>query len=428
MHSSFYVFNNVLVSFFKKDCTYLTSCFIEYYDIRNVEDSMKLFSTRNAIIGEVIAIVLLVVIILGRMEVDNENDGLDVASSSIQGEVEYETEEGNSEFAVESTNETEESEGEGQDENTKKDYIKWVDFDVSYQAMDEAYQCDVESYGKDVKINWVELLAYLATKYGGDFSKYKSKDLNALVEKLQNKETTMQELTKDMKYYSYYFDSYNAILGGFVGEYEVETLQEEGTVAKVWEKKYGLKAFLPIAKNFPYSDFDDFGVSRSYGYKRKHLGHDMMGQVGTPIVAVESGYVEAIGWNQYGGWRIGIRSFDKKRYYYYAHLRKNFPYNKDLKEGSVVTAGDVIGYLGRTGYSKTENKNNIDQSHLHFGMQIIFDESQKEGNNEIWIDCYNIIRFLYRNRSETVKNSETKEWYRIYDLKDPCVTQYLESK
>ena len=38
----------------------------------------------------------------------------------------------------------------------------------------------------------------------------------------------------------------------------------------------------------------------------------MMGQVGTPVIAVESGYVEALGWNQYGGWRIGIRSFDKK--------------------------------------------------------------------------------------------------------------------
>lgn len=37
----------------------------------------------------------------------------------------------------------------------------------------------------------------------------------------------------------------------------------------------------------------------------------MMGQTGTPVVAVESGYVEAIGWNQYGGWRLGIRSFDK---------------------------------------------------------------------------------------------------------------------
>ena len=75
----------------------------------------------------------------------------------------------------------------------------------------------------------------------------------------------------------------------------------------------------------------------------------MMGQVGTPVIAVESGYVEALGWNQYGGWRIGIRSFDKKRYYYYAHLRQNYPYQSNLKEGSIVTAGDVIGYLGRTG-------------------------------------------------------------------------------
>ena len=81
--------------------------------------------------------------------------------------------------------------------------------------------------------------------------------------------------------------------------------------------------------------------------------------IGTPIIAVESGYVEAIGWNQYGGWRIGIRSFDGKRYYYYAHLRQNYPYREQLKEGDVVTAGDVIGYMGHTGYSTKENVNNI---------------------------------------------------------------------
>lgn len=147
----------------------------------------------------------------------------------------------------------------------------------------------------------------------------------------------------------------------------------------------------------------------------------MMGQVGTPVIAVESGYVEAIGWNQYGGWRLGIRSFDGKRYYYYAHLRKNYPYHKSLKQGSIITAGDVIGYLGRTGYSRTENTNNIDEAHLHFGLQLIFDESQKEGNNEIWVDCYELTKFLSMNRSETLKNQETKEYDRIYDMKDPDI-------
>ena len=193
---------------------------------------------------------------------------------------------------------------------------------------------------------------------------------------------------------------------------------------KVWVTKYGLKAFLPLAKNFPYSHYDDFGVSRSYGYRRRHLGHDMMGQTGTPVIAVESGRVEALGWNQYGGWRIGIRSFDGKRYYYYAHLRKDYPYQSNLKEGSLVTAGDVIGYLGHTGYSSTENTNNIAEPHLHFGLQLIFDESQKEGNNEIWIDCYELIRFLAINRSETVKKDGTKEWTRVYEMKDSSLEQF----
>jgi murein DD-endopeptidase MepM/ murein hydrolase activator NlpD len=118
---------------------------------------------------------------------------------------------------------------------------------------------------------------------------------------------------------------------------------------------------------------------------------------------VECGVVEALGWNRYGGWRIGIRSLDNKRYYYYAHLKKNTPYAAGIAEGVKVKAGDVIGYLGNTGYSQTENQANIKRPHLHFGMQIIFDESQKDGRNQIWIDTYNIVRFLEINRMEVVK-------------------------
>lgn len=156
------------------------------------------------------------------------------------------------------------------------------------------------------------------------------------------------------------------------------------------------------------------------------MGHDMMGQVGTPVIAVESGYVAELGWNQYGGWRIGINSFDGKRYYYYAHLRQNRPYASGLEKGSVVQAGDVIGYMGRTGYSTKENVNNIDQYHLHFGIQLIFDESQREGNNQIWIDVYPLVRFLYQNQSETVRNDQTKEWSRVGGYRDPVVEKYKD--
>jgi peptidoglycan LD-endopeptidase LytH len=311
---------------------------------------------------------------------------------------------------------------------SEKKIIKWVDFNATYSALDKAYCYDVESQKEGIKLNWIELLAYVAAKSGGEFTSRAGKDLEDAVEKIKSKKETIETLSKDLKYYNYYLEVYTAILGGLIGEYEIEEISESNPEEKVWVKKYGLKAFSPIAKGFEYFDYDDFGVSRTYGFARNHLGHDMMGQVGTPVIAVESGYVEALGWNQYGGWRIGIRSFDKKRYYYYAHLRKNFPFNKSLKEGSVVQAGDVIGYMGRTGYSATENTNNIKTSHLHFGLQLIFDESQKECNNEIWIDCYSLIKLLYKNRCETEKDIPTKEWHRIYKIKDPKAEEYLKSQ
>lgn len=306
-------------------------------------------------------------------------------------------------------------------QNPEKDFIKWVDFKVTSEAMNDAYQYDLKSHGTDTPLDWVCLLAILGVKYGGDFKSYKSSDLDTIAEKLLNKESTLEQMTADMKYYNYYNEAYHAVLGGMVGDYKLPGSDSE-------EMQYGLKAFSPIAKGFPYTDYDDFGSSRSFGYRRQHLGHDMMGQIGTPIIAVESGYVECLGWNRYGGWRIGIRSFDQKRYYYYAHLRQNFPYNKLLKEGSTVTAGDVIGYMGHTGYSTTENVNNIEVVHLHWGLELIFDESQKESNNEIWIDCYELTKFLYQNRSETVKDEATKEWHRVYQMKDPAVENAGEFK
>lgn len=303
-------------------------------------------------------------------------------------------------------------------------YIKWVDYNVPYEAMEKALSMDVKSHNKPVQLHWVEMLAYLATRYGGNFKKYKAKDLDELAEKL-NQGQTMEQLTASMKHYTYFYEAYNAILGNFVGEYDVQVKDPDNSEKKIWEKKYGLKAFSPIAKGYSFSHYDDFGNSRSFGFARKHLGNDLMGSIGTPIVAVESGIVEVMGWNMYGGWRIGIRSFDQKRYYYYAHLRKDRPFHADLYEGKVVKAGDIIGYLGMTGYSTRENVNNITTPHLHFGMQLIFDESQKESNNEIWIDVYDIVNLLQKNRSAVTKDEETRDFYRTYDTIEPDMNYHF---
>lgn len=285
-------------------------------------------------------------------------------------------------------------------EEAQKDFIKWVDFDVPESVLEKALEADATSHEEGNPVNWIDLLAYLAAKYGGDFKLYKQADFDGAVEKL----CAGEDLSATPGY-AYYREAYGAVLGGLVGEYQLEG--DEG-----WETHYGLKGYSPIAETFPYNDYDDFGVGRDYGYRRRHLGHDLMAAVGTPVIAVESGTVEALGWNQYGGWRIGIRSFDGLRYHYYAHLRQNRPYAEGLEVGDTVMAGEVIGYVGRTGYSATENVNGIEQSHLHYGLQIIFDESQKEGNGEIWVDVYAICQLLRKHQSTVQRDDATKEWSR----------------
>lgn len=297
-------------------------------------------------------------------------------------------------------------------ENEKKSkYIKWIDFNVTCSALEDALSADVSSYGSENHIDWVELLAYLASESGGNFASYRSSDTKKAVESLSGG-TSFGELAKNERLYNYYLEAYGAVLGGMVGEYTEVRPSSDGN--NVCSQKYGLRIFSPIAAGYSYTHYDDFGASRSYGYKRSHLGHDLLGSIGTPIIAVESGYVECAGWNQYGGWRIGIRSFDGLRYYYYAHLRKGHPFC-DIYEGKIVNAGEVIGYLGMTGYSAKEDTNNIDIPHLHYGLQIIFDPSQKDGTNQIWIDMYAITNFLSNKRAEVYSDAKAKEKYsKIY--------------
>lgn len=261
--------------------------------------------------------------------------------------------------------------------------------------MKKSLELDIKSQDGSVKLNWIELLAYLGTKYGGNFKKYKAKDLDEVSEKILSGET-IENLILNEKLFDYYMEAYTAVLGEFVGEHQVKVKDPTNPEQNIAKNVYGLKVFSPIARGYGFSHYDDFGDSRTFGFKRRHLGNDLMGGIGTPIVAVESGYVEVMGWNYYGGWRVGIRSFDKKRYYYYAHLRKGKPFHQDLFEGKIVRAGDVIGYLGMTGYSRKEDTNNIKVPHLHFGLQLIFDESQKDGVNQIWIDVYDIVELLRR--------------------------------
>lgn len=308
-------------------------------------------------------------------------------------------------------------------QQSEKNYIKWFEMNVSLKALEDAMALDIETYDMLYHISWTDALAYLACKNGNNFSHYKSSDIKAMQEKLGDI-YTIDDLMKDNKYYSFYKEAFSAAFGGILGEYEKQA--PDGNGGKKLVSGYGLIAYSPIAEGFSYSHYDDFGNSRSYGYRRQHLGNDLMGYVGTPIVAVEGGTVEAIGWNQYGGWRLGIRSFDGKRSYYYAHLRKGSPYAEEIELGTQVKAGQVIGYMGMTGYSTKSDVNGMSVPHLHLGLQLIFDESQKEGTNQIWLDVYNLVKLLSKNRASVTKDSETGEYRRKYDIITPSYPDSLQ--
>lgn len=290
--------------------------------------------------------------------------------------------------------------------------LKWVDFQVTAAAMADALACDEASRETEYPMDWIDLLAYLGVRYGGDFSRYRKEHLNALAEKLRGGES-MESLTADMKYFDYYRTAYDAVLGGLAGEYFMKKPAPSESV-EVWERHYGLKGYAPIAEGWHFSHSDDFCAARDFGFKRRHLGHDLFGTVGTPVINVETCVVEALGWNRYGGWRVGMRSLDGRRYYYYAHLRSGHPYAEGLAEGQLVYAGDVIGYMGMTGYSEQEDFNGMQRPHLHFGIQLIFDENSKQ---EIWIDTYELVKFLCRHRSSV--QQEGSEYRRVYGFDEP---------
>lgn len=115
---------------------------------------------------------------------------------------------------------------------------------------------------------------------------------------------------------------------------------------------------MPVA-NVPHAALvSNWGDARDEG-ERAHTGLDIAAPGGTPVVAAAPGFVERLWWSEAGGNTIYIRSPDRSRIYYYAHLASYAP---GLGEGLAVRAGQVIGAVGDTGNAGENN------THLHFGV------------------------------------------------------------
>lgn len=143
-----------------------------------------------------------------------------------------------------------------------------------------------------------------------------------------------------------------------------------------------------LGSTFMYGD--SFGSARNYGGERTHLGTDILDRENIrgriPIVSMTDGVIENIGWNELGGFRVGIRT-SNNNYYYYAHLDS---FEQGIKQNDNVKAGSVIGFMGDTGYSKKEGTKGNFPVHLHVGISP--DTTIVKG--EFWINPYVFLRYV----------------------------------
>lgn len=123
------------------------------------------------------------------------------------------------------------------------------------------------------------------------------------------------------------------------------------------------KRAFPVPLRSKYSYRSTWGAPRGWGGRRIHEGTDIFADHGTPVRSTCYGIIEVMGWNRYGGWRIGIRDINNV-YHYFAHLSG---FNQELQEGSLVEPGQTIGWVGSSGYGKPGTSGKF-PPHLHYGM------------------------------------------------------------
>jgi murein DD-endopeptidase MepM/ murein hydrolase activator NlpD len=137
----------------------------------------------------------------------------------------------------------------------------------------------------------------------------------------------------------------------------------------------------PIPLQYNYTYHNTWGDRRGWGGLRIHEGTDIFANYGTPVLSTCYGYVELIGWNRYGGWRIGIRDINNN-YHYFAHLNG---FRKGLKKGDIVKPGDLIGSVGSSGYGPPGTAGKF-PPHLHYGIYKF------NGKNTYSFDPYPLLK------------------------------------
>ncbi|MCP5266449.1 MAG: peptidoglycan DD-metalloendopeptidase family protein [Burkholderiaceae bacterium] len=106
------------------------------------------------------------------------------------------------------------------------------------------------------------------------------------------------------------------------------------------------------------SRFTDSRLHPVFGNRRAHRGVDFAAAQGTPVRSTGDGVVEFSG-SQRGFGNVVILRHDARHSTLYAHLRG---FAKGLRKGNRVEQGELIGYVGKTGWATGP--------HLHYEFRI----------------------------------------------------------
>lgn len=131
---------------------------------------------------------------------------------------------------------------------------------------------------------------------------------------------------------------------------------------------------------------------RTFQGERLHEGCDIFGREEKsgyyPILSMTDGIVEKVGWLPLGGYRIGIRS-PGGGYFYYAHLSS---YAREFQTGEQIKAGEVLGFLGDTGYGEEGTVGKF-VPHLHLGIYV-----RTQTEEEHALNPYPVLQFLQKRQ------------------------------
>lgn len=231
---------------------------------------------------------------------------------------------------------------------------------VPSTAMDGILQ-----FSNEHQLDYLECLTSLMVQHEFNLSSWKQKNVNIID----------------------YNENFNYLAKNYLEEYE--------TLLSSYKAIWKDLRYFPVPKSSKYqieSIFyeNSWGFERNYENKKsRHEGTDIMttnNQRGYfPIVSMTDGVVEQVGWLEKGGYRIGIRS-PHGGYFYYAHL---YNYAKEFKEGDEIRAGELIGFMGDSGYSKVEGTVGNFDVHLHLGIYI-----KTKNYNEVSVNPFWILKYL----------------------------------